>query len=96
MGRPLRAIKRITKVIRLEPDQWAAIDKAAGESPRHDWIVKTLLDAAAGQPDPRPAPQPKATAPARLVAKPASPVKLAAVPFGPVPTGPGQRLKKNR
>jgi hypothetical protein len=68
MGRPPRAIKRVGVLVRLEPDQWAMIDKAAGDQPRHDWIVKTLLAAAAPQPKAAPKPVAPKKAPAEATA----------------------------
>lgn len=91
MGRPLRAIKRRAVLVRMEPDQWAMIDKAAGDMPRHDWIVKTLLGAA----------EPKPVVATPVVAKPVpaaqrqqAAAKTSGVQFGPTRAEPGRRLKR--
>lgn len=46
MGRPPRAVKRKSIVLRLEPDQIALIDAACGTGDRHTWMVAALMVAA--------------------------------------------------
>ena len=69
MARPARETKRVSILVRFEPEELALIDAARGDVPRTVWIVGAALKATGGTLPPPPA-APKTPAAKRATPKP--------------------------